>query len=401
METFDLVVIGGGIVGMATAYKFQLAHPDAKVLVLEKEKAPALHQTGRNSGVIHSGIYYKPGSLKATTCLEGYSQLIGFAQENKVNYEICGKVIVATKEAEFASFDKIIERGAENGLLGIKSISNEELKEIEPFANGLKAIFVPQTGIIDYPSMTKRMSELVLQIQPKSKMAYSEALIDIEYKPFHIEIKSTKAVYQSKHLVSCAGLQSDRLARIDGLNPEIRIVPFRGDYYELAEHAWTKVKNLIYPVPDPNFPFLGVHFTRMVGGGAECGPNAVFSFAREGYNKTDFNLKDTSESLGFPGTWKLFAKHWRYGLGEYERAFSKTKFLKALQVLMPSLEMRDLIEGRSGIRAQALDKSGNLVDDFVIQGGERSVHVLNAPSPAATACLAIADRIIIELKGKM
>ncbi len=398
METFDLVVIGGGIVGMASTYKFQKENPDARILVLEKEKAPALHQTGRNSGVIHSGIYYKPGSLKATTCLEGYSQLIDFAQENKVKHEICGKVIVATKESEFDSFDRILARGAENGLEGIRAISTQELKEIEPYADGLKAIFVPHTGIIDYPEMTRKMGERVLQIQPKSQIRYSEAVTDVHFQSNQIEVHTAKSKFTAKHLISCAGLQSDRLARLDGLNPQIRIVPFRGDYYELAEHAWKKVKNLIYPVPDPNFPFLGVHFTRMVHGGAECGPNAVFSFAREGYEKTDFNLKDTTDSLGFPGTWKLFAKHWRYGLGEYERAFSKKKFLKALQVLMPSLEMTDLVEGRSGIRAQALDKSGNLVDDFVIQAGEKSVHILNAPSPAATASLAIADRVLAELK---
>lgn len=394
-QNFDFTVVGAGIVGMATAYKLQNKYPDAKILVLEKEVRPAFHQTGRNSGVIHSGIYYKPGSLKAKTCVEGYKQLIAFCQEHEVSHEICGKLIVATTEEEVARLPHIMERGEQNGLTDLRLIGPEEMAEVEPFVGGLQAIRVKQTGIVDYPQMTQRLGELMMALQKGSAIHYEEGVQSIRHLPNHqVEIKTNKNTYHTSQLIGCGGLQSDRLAQLDGLDPEVRIVPFRGDYYELAEHAWHKVKHLIYPVPDPNFPFLGVHFTRMIQGGAECGPNAVFSFAREGYGKTDFNWKDTASSLGFAGTWKLFGLHWRYGLGEYERAFSKTKFLKALRKLMPELQMEDLVPGRAGIRAQALNKEGGLVDDFVIQRNDRSVHVLNAPSPAATASLAIADEIV-------
>lgn len=394
-KSFDITVVGAGIVGMATAYKLQLKYPDAKILVLEKEIRPAYHQTGRNSGVIHSGIYYKPGSLKAKTCVDGYHQLVQFCEEFEVHHEICGKLIVATTEEEVARLPHIMERGQQNGLSDLRLVGPEEIKEVEPFAGGLQAIRVKQTGIVDYPLMTQRLGERILALQAASEIHYEEQVQQIRHLPDHtIVLKTNKGNYQTERLIGCGGLQSDRLAQLDGLTPEVRIVPFRGDYYELAEHAWHKVKHLIYPVPDPNFPFLGVHFTRMIHGGAECGPNAVFSFAREGYGKTDFNFKDTASSLGFAGTWKLFGLHWRYGLGEYERAFSKTKFLKALRKLMPELQMEDLVPGRAGIRAQALNKDGGLVDDFVIQRNDRSVHVLNAPSPAATASLAIADEIV-------
>lgn len=391
---FDHIVIGAGIVGMATAYKLQLKYPDARILVLEKEKAPAQHQTGRNSGVIHSGIYYKPGSLKATTCVNGYHQLLQFVREFDVAHEICGKLIVATNESEVNRLPGIIERGIANGLGQLRLIDPKEIREIEPFVGGIQAIRVEQTGIVDYPAMTSRLQGRMSAIQSGSRVHYLEEVQAIGHQGQTISIKTNKGQYQTQSLVACAGLQSDRIARLDGLNPEIRIVPFRGDYYELAPEAHHKVKHLIYPVPDPNFPFLGVHFTRMVHGGAECGPNAVFSFAREGYNKTDFHAGDTAASLGFAGTWKLFGKHWKYGLGEYHRAFSKTAFLKALRKLMPELQMHDLMPGRAGIRAQALNKQGGLVDDFVIQKSQGGVHVLNAPSPAATASLAIADEIL-------
>lgn len=400
VKNFDFTVVGAGIVGMSTAYKLSKAHPDCSILVLEKEVRPAYHQTGRNSGVIHSGVYYKPGSLKAKTCLDGYDQLVRFAQEHEVAHEICGKIIVATTPEEEERIPMIMERGRENGLKNLRIIDGKEIREIEPFIAGDKAIRVEQTGIIDYPQMTQRLGELMLSVNALNQLCYEEEVLSITRNAGVIEIKTSKSSYQTSALIGCGGLQSDRLAKLDGLDPSIRIVPFRGDYYELAEAAWHKVKHLVYPVPDPNFPFLGVHFTRMIEGGVECGPNAVFSFAREGYQKTDFDLKDTRSSLGFGGTWKLFSKHWKYGLGEYERAFSKKKFLKALQKLMPKLEMNDLEPGRAGIRAQALDASGQLVDDFVIQKGNNSVHVLNAPSPAATASMSIADQILdyVELK---
>ena len=400
MGNFDLLVIGGGIVGLATAYKYQLAHPEARVIVLEKEPALAQHQTGRNSGVIHSGVYYKPGSLKAKTCFNGYAQLVAFAKEHDVDHDLCGKVIVATSEEELPQIDRIYQRGIDNGLEGLEIIGPEEIVKIEPYVEGLKAIRVPQTGIIDYVGFTEKLAEQIVAINPKSEVRRGEKVIQMRRDPKGgAVVRTENHTYHADQVVACGGLESDRLAKLDGLKPDMRIVPFRGDYYDLTESGMHKVKHLIYPVPNPDFPFLGVHFTRMIKGGVECGPNAVFSFKREGYSTTSFDMKDTLSALSYSGTWKLFAKHWKYGLGEYERAFSKARFLEALQKLIPSLTDSDIKPARAGVRAQALRSNGELVDDFVIEKGNAAVHVLNAPSPAATACLAIADEVITSLNG--
>ncbi|GAB5558337.1 MAG: L-2-hydroxyglutarate oxidase [Schleiferiaceae bacterium] len=394
---YDAIIIGGGIVGMATAYKYQRKYSEHQILVLEKESDFAMHQTGRNSGVIHSGVYYKPGSRKARTCTDGRLQLEAFAKEHNVAYDNCGKVIVATQPEEVPQLDVIMQRGKENGLDGLTWLNADEIKAIEPECSGIKGIRVPQTGIIDYVGFVKALRDQILKIQPQSEILVDSEVVSISNSEGGKEIKTQNNQYTGKTLISCGGLQADRLAKLDGLQPEVRIVPFRGDYYDLTESGIPKVKHLIYPVPNPEFPFLGVHFTRMIHGGVECGPNAVFSFAREGYTKTSFNLKDSIQSLGFSGTWKLFAKHWKHGMGEYHRAFSKAAFLKALQRLIPSLTDEDIIPARAGIRAQALDSKGKLVDDFSFAKGKNSLHVMNAPSPAATACLAIADEILEEL----
>ena len=385
MDNYDFILVGGGIVGSAVAYKLGTAYPEAKIVLIEKESALASHQTGRNSGVIHSGLYYKPGSLKARTCLDGYRQMLEFAAQHQVKHEVCGKVVAAVGPQEEARLETLRLRGIENGLEGLRYLDAAEVRVREPQLHATKALFVPQTGIIHYADAAEAMLRAGRGVVRRSTTVTGFSADGVQ---------TSSGLVRGKHVIVCAGLQSDRLARRDGVDAGLQIVPFRGDYFELSPRAQAKVKHLIYPVPDPNFPFLGVHFTRMVHGGVECGPNAVFSFAREGYTKTAFDGRDTAAALGYAGTWKLFAKHWRYGLGEYERAFSKTKFLAALQRLIPSLELEDLHPGRAGIRAQALRRDGSLEDDFVLRQGERAFHVLNAPSPAATASLAIADEIL-------
>jgi L-2-hydroxyglutarate oxidase len=394
-RAFDLIVVGGGIVGAATAYQYRQRHPSARIAVFEKEARPAAHQTGRNSGVIHSGLYYKPGSLKARTCLSGYAQLLDFCAENAVAHEVCGKIVAATDAQEAARLRGLAERGTQNGLQGLRFVDTAQAREIEPHIEAYEALWVPQTGIVDYVGMTKKLLERATEAQGSVRL--NCRVLELTRKGAVSEVKTTEGTFEAPYVVVCAGLQSDRIAAKDGVRNGVRIVPFRGDYYDLTPEAAHKVRNLVYPVPDPEFPFLGVHFTRMVEGGVECGPNAVFSFAREGYTKTAFDAKDSASALGFGGTWRLFAQHWRYGLGEYERAFSKSKFLKALQKMMPGLQMEDIVPGRAGIRAQALDQSGKLVDDFVIERGAAAVHVINAPSPAATASLAIGEEILRRL----
>ena len=394
-STFDLIVVGGGIVGAATAYQFRQRHPEARIGVIEKEARPAAHQTGRNSGVIHSGLYYKPGSLKASTCLSGYTQLLDFCSENEVAHEVCGKIVVATDAPEASRLRGLAERGTENGLQGLRFLDAAQAREIEPHIEAFEALWVPHTGIVDYVGMTEKLLERATD--GLGSVRLNCRVLGLALKGAVSVVKTTEGTFQAPHVVVCAGLQSDRISAQDGVKSGVRIVPFRGDYYDLTTEAAHKVRNLVYPVPNPEFPFLGVHFTRMVEGGVECGPNAVFSFAREGYTKTAFDIKDSASALGFGGTWRLFAQHWHYGLGEYERAFSKPKFLKALQKMMPGLQMEDIVPGRAGIRAQALDQTGKLVDDFVIERGEAAVHVINAPSPAATASLAIGEEILRRL----
>ena len=391
--TYDIAIIGGGIVGAATFYKIQKQRPDLKIVLIEKEGKLADHQTGHNSGVIHSGLYYTPGSLKAKNCVQGRHELVAFAKEHNIDHDVCGKVVVATEEEELPYMEKIFQTGLKNEIEGIRKLSGEELKEYEPYVEGIGGILVPCTGIIDFRGATEKMVELALGMQPESRLCLNHEVIDVDSSGDLAKVVTPKETFTAKYLVFCAGLQADRLAKKDGVKMKERVVGFRGDYYELTEQGKHKVKNLIYPVPNPAFPFLGVHFTRMTNGEIECGPNAVFTFKREGYGKTDFSLRDTWDALTYNGTWKLFFKNMKFGINEYRRAFSKKLFLKTLQRMIPSLTMDDIKPGRAGVRALLLRQDGDTRDDFRIEYHGRAIHVLNAPSPAATASLAIGGYI--------
>ncbi len=392
-EVFDIAIIGGGIVGAATFYKIQSQHPKLRILLIEKEDLLANHQTGNNSGVLHSGLYYKPGSLKAINCVNGRKELVAFAKAHDIDHDVCGKVVVAVDESELPMLDKIFQTGLENGIEGIKKINAEEIKEHEPHCEGIAGIWVPVTGIINYRQATEKMVALALELNAYSRAVLGEEVLTLEKETGTKLIRTNKNAYRAKHQVFCAGLQADRMARKDQVRIKEKVVGFRGDYYELTEKGKHKVKNLIYPVPNPDFPFLGVHFTRMTNGEIECGPNAVFTFKREGYGKTDFSFRDSFDALTYGGTWRLFAKNWRFGIDEYRRAFSKKLFLKTLQRLIPSLEMDDIKPGRAGVRALLLRDDGDTRDDFRIEYKDTSIHVLNAPSPAATAALAIGGQV--------
>lgn len=391
--SFDIAIVGGGIVGAATFYKIQLHHPGLRIALIEKENMLADHQTGHNSGVIHAGLYYKPGSQKATHCVDGRRELVKFAQQHNIPHDVCGKVVVATETNELEFLDKIFNNGLANGVEGIEKIDSKRIKEIEPFCEGIAGIWVPVTGIIDYRAATQKMVDLALAINPESKLFLEHEVVEVNKRTdcYHLETNSGTIV--AGKTIFCAGLQADRMARKDGVDLKERVVGFRGDYYELTDQAKHKIKNLIYPVPNPEFPFLGVHFTRMTNGEVECGPNAVFTFKREGYGKTDFNWRDTWDALTYKGTWKLFMGNIMFGINEYRRAFSKRLFLKTLQRMVPSLTMDDIKPGRAGVRAMLLAQNGDTRDDFRIEYRDDSIHVLNAPSPAATACLAIGDSI--------
>ena len=390
---FDIVIIGGGIVGLASAYKIKLKHPEISIAVLEKEDKLATHQTGHNSGVIHSGLYYTPGSNKAKTCVKGRKELVEFAKKHKIPYEICGKIIVATKAKELANLETILENGRESNIEGIEKIGPEQIKEFEPHCEGIAGIYVPCTGIIDFTKVAEKLARLIEKKGNGNKVLTSHRVTALDKHDFFTKVVTNHESFSVKYIINCAGLQCDRVAWMDNVDPKMRIVPFRGDYYELTEKAQEKVKNLIYPVPDPSLPFLGVHLTRTIDGNVECGPNAVFSFKREGYGKTDFNLADSWDALSYPGLWKMFFKYWKYGLGEYVRAFSKKLFLNQLKRLIPSLQDDDIKPCKAGVRAQALEPNGEPIDDFKIEKKGNSIHVLNAPSPAATAALAIGEAI--------
>jgi len=391
-------IIGAGIVGLATALKLKEKLPEAKITILEKENGVAKHQTGNNSGVIHSGIYYKPGSLKAKNCVSGYKMLLKFCDENNIKYNLCGKVVVATDKSEIDYLKTLFKRGTENGLENLKMLNEAELKEIEPNVKGVAGIHVPQTGIIDYKIVSEKMKEIL--ISKGVEIKFNEEVIGIEKRNLNQIIKTKLNKYETDFIISCAGLQSDRVALLteDCLN--VRIIPFRGEYYKLKDSAKNLVKTLIYPVPNPNFPFLGVHFTNLIDGGVEAGPNAVFSFKREGYNRTSFNFKDTFQSLTWAGFLKVAKKYWRTGMGEFYRSFSKNAFVKALQKLIPKIKKSDLTKGGAGVRAQACDKTGGLVDDFYLIEKGNIIHILNAPSPAATASLAIGNFIAEKVVKK-
>lgn len=394
LPSYDIIVIGGGIVGLGSAYKLQLRNPGINILVLEKESTLSAHQTGHNSGVIHSGLYYKPGSYRAKNCVMGRKELVPFSRLHKIPHDICGKVVVATAESELPFMDKIFANGIENEIKGIEKITGNQVREHEPHCTGaIAGIWVPCTGIIDFPAVVFKLAELLKGLNEQSDVLTNHEVKGIHRDGASIEVITTQKRFKAKHIVFCGGLQSDRLAKMDNQKPAAKIVGFRGDYYELSEAATHKVKHLIYPIPNPAFPFLGVHFTRMIHGGIECGPNAVFTFKREGYRKTDFNLRDSWDALTYAGTWRLFSKHWKFGLNEYRRAFSKKLFLTQVQRLIPSLTMDELVSGRAGVRAMALQKNGEMVDDFKIEYSEHGIHVLNAPSPAATSCLAIGEQV--------
>lgn len=396
--TYDFIVAGAGIVGLSTAYRLQESFPDASVLVLEKESRVASHQTGNNSGVIHSGIYYKPNSYKAKNCVEGRHQLVDFCEEHGVAYEICGKLIAATEEDEdIAPLYRIFETGKVNQIEGIEMVDRQQALEIEPYAKSVvEGIWVPCSGIVDYIGVCEKLKDIIRDRGGRVK--FNSEVVDIISDDHDITVKTKKTKYQSRYLINCTGLYTDHVARMAGLTPEIQIVPFRGEYYMLKPEAEHMVRGLIYPLPNPAFPFLGVHFTRLVLGGVECGPNAVFAFKREGYKRISFDLQETVETLNFPGFVQLAKKHWKMGVDEYYRSFSKRAFLKNLKKLVPAIQSKHLERSPAGVRAMALDKEGEIVDDFSFVRTENQIHVLNAPSPAATAGLAIGQEIVSQVK---
>lgn len=398
MNHTDVAIVGGGIVGLATAWQLTERYPRLRVLVLEKEAAVGEHQTGHNSGVLHSGIYYKPGSLKAINCRSGKRAMEEFCAAHGVPYEICGKVIVAVDEKELPHLARIYERGEQNGVR-CELITRARLRELEPHAAGVSAVHVPEAGIVNFRAVCQKLAELIAardgQIQCGARV------VGVRENGQQISVESTTGSFTADYLVTCSGLQSDRVAKLTGIRPEAKIVPFRGEYYELKPEAEHLCRNLIYPVPDPAFPFLGVHFTRMIQGGIECGPNAVLAFAREGYRKADINLGDLCETLAFPGFRKLALKYWRVGAGEMWRSWSKAAFVKALQHLIPEIRAEQLVPARAGVRAMALAPDGTMVDDFVIQPKGRIVNVLNAPSPAATSSLNIGKLVVEKLAQQL
>ena len=391
VHAFDVTIIGAGIIGLASAYRLIHRHPALSVLVLEKERQVGLHQTGRNSGVLHSGLYYRPGSARARLCVQGRAQMVEFARDQGIPHEICGKVVVAVSLRELERLPALCENGHRNGLNKVEVVDRAGLREIEPFAGGLGAIWVPYAGIINYHAVATKLRDLL--IAKGATVSTLTQATGITRTKNDVRIETRTGIRFSRHLINCGGLHSDRIARLDGLTPPARIIAFRGDFFELAPAARHKVHGLIYPVPDPALPFLGVHLTRRTGGEVECGPNAVFSLKREGYNKTDIGGRDALEALSYRGTWRLLKRNARYGIREYGRAFSRRRFVSAVRQLVPSLTEAEVQPTRAGVRALALGPNGTMIDDFLIVNGERSVHVLNAPSPAATAALAIGNEV--------
>ncbi|MFU8811948.1 MAG: L-2-hydroxyglutarate oxidase [Balneolaceae bacterium] len=389
--TVDFAIVGAGIVGLSTAWKLSLRYPDASIAVFEKEPHVAAHQTGRNSGVIHSGIYYQPGSYKAKNCVDGRHQLVSFCREHGVAHEVCGKVIVATTEEETPSLESIYQRGIKNGIEGIEMLNRNQTLAIEPHVAAVASIHVPCAGIVDYAGVCNALARLLRQ--SGHAVHLNSEIQSIQTVNGHCRLTAAKQTVEAGVVIGCGGLQSDRLAASGGIQSDLKIVPFRGEYFTLKPHAEHLVRSLIYPVPNPDFPFLGVHFTRMATGGIECGPNAVFAFEREGYSTFSFDLQDTLDTVDFPGFWKLAHKHWRMGLDEWVRSISKKAFLTKLQKLIPAVGIDDIEPSPSGVRAMALRPDGTLVDDFHIEQKGTQFHVLNAPSPAATAGLAIGDEI--------
>ncbi len=393
----NIAIVGGGIVGLATAYHLTQKYTDKKIVVLEKEASLAHHQTGNNSGVIHSGLYYKPGSLKAKNCIDGYQMLLDFCDQHEVPYDLCGKVVVATEKSELGRLRDLYDRGRENGLEGLKMLNKDELQAIEPHLAGIQGIYVPQTGIINYTSVCEKLAEAIAK--NGGEIHLNTQVKSIEETDNGVQIVTNKSFVECDMVINCAGLYSDEVAEMHLEKIDTRIIPFRGEYYELTTEAEHLVKHLIYPVPDPAFPFLGVHFTRMVEGGIEAGPNAVFAFRKEGYKRTDFLLREFMKSILWRGFQKVMFKYWKTGLGEMYRSFSKKAFTKSLQRLIPEIKEEHLVAAPAGVRAQACDRTGGLLDDFKLVKKKGAIHVINAPSPAATSSLSIGKTIseMVEL----
>lgn len=393
---YNIIVIGGGAVGLGVALEITRRFPRQRLLVLEKEDRVACHQSGHNSGVIHSGVYYKPGSLKARLCVAGAAAMVEFCREHGIPHRVCGKVIVATREEEIPRLETLRQRGEANGISGLRVIGLEELREVEPHAYGVKALLVPSTGVTDYALVCAKYAEL---IRSNGEVLTSAPATGIQRRASEIVVETSKGAFATDALINCAGLYSDRISRMAGDDPGVMIVPFRGEYYDLMPQRASLVRALIYPVPDPRFPFLGVHFTRRITGKVDAGPNAVLALAREGYRHTDINLGELTSALAFPGLWRMARQHWRNALGEWHRSLSKAAFVKALQRLLPEIGVKDLTPGGSGVRAQALKPDGSLVDDFQFVPSGKILHVLNVPSPAATASLTI-GKAIVDMAGK-
>lgn len=393
---FDYIVIGGGLVGLATAIRLQELSLKVRVAVLEKESRLGAHQSTHNSGVLHCGLYYKPGSLKAMLAVRGIRQMIAFCRENEVPHEVCGKVVVATEPSEIPRLDELLRRGEANGLRGLRRLDQSGLRAIEPHSAGIAAVHVPEEGIVDYLAVVKAMEKRIVD---RSGVVLTDAkVIGLHFKGSWL-VESSAGEHEARFIVNCTGLHCDRVSRLAGEREDLRIVPFRGEYYELAESASGLVRHLIYPVPDPAFPFLGVHFTRMIRGGVECGPNAVLAFAREGYRARDISPRDLAEVVAFPGLWRFLRRYPRMAVSELVRSFSKETFCRSLQRLVPEVRSQDLVHGTSGVRAQAMNSAGDLLQDFHLVRRERALHVLNAPSPGATASLAIAEHIVEQIPG--
>ncbi len=393
--TTDVLIIGGGIVGLASALALS-KHKNIKITVIEAEPEVAGHQTGNNSGVIHSGLYYKPGSLKAANCVDGRNKLYAFCRKHDIPHEQCGKLVVAVDESELPRLDELKKRGLANGLKGLKRLTGDELKEYEPHVQGVAGLYVPETGIVDYKSVAKTMKSL---IEDRGHTVLTSTRFErMEKSTDYLVSETNRETFYSKYLINCGGLHSDQIAIRCGLQPSVKIIPFRGEYYSIKEEKKYLVKNLIYPVPDPAFPFLGVHFTRMIDGSVEAGPNAVLAFKREGYSKFSFSFKDSLETFTYPGFIRLAKNYLKMGLAEMHRSFVKDAFVRALQKLIPEIRSEDIEPGGAGVRAQALQPDGTLVDDFRIMESDRMIHVLNAPSPAATASLSIGEKIAAMAK---
>ena len=388
---YDVIIIGAGLVGLSSAYQLKIKNPKLEIAILEKEDDVAKHQSGNNSGVIHSGIYYKPGSLKAKNCIEGYKSIIDFAENHNISYDLCGKIIVAKNKKELPLLDNIYNRGIENGLQNLKYLSREEFREIEPHCEGIKAIKVPQTGIIDYPAVAQTLKKLFIELG--GEVFHQEEVKSIKKNQNIILVKTVNNEFQTEKVITCAGLYSDKLSRMTNSENDLQIIPFRGEYFKLKSDKKHLVNHLIYPVPNPDFPFLGVHFTRMTDGNIEAGPNAVLAFKKEGYKFTDFNFSETLDTFSWPGFWKIALKYGATGMGEMYRSLSKTAFTKALQEIIPEIQEADLEAGGAGVRAQACNRQGILIDDFDIVKNGNIIHVRNAPSPAATSCLSIGKHI--------